>query len=64
VHGEPHRQDGLAEKATTSQLKNRLSAYLKKVRAGGTILVLDRDTPIARLEQQEGAALEEGLHAR
>jgi antitoxin (DNA-binding transcriptional repressor) of toxin-antitoxin stability system len=41
------------EKATISQLKNRLSAYLKKVRAGGTILILDRDQPIARLERIE-----------
>jgi antitoxin (DNA-binding transcriptional repressor) of toxin-antitoxin stability system len=39
------------EKATISQLKNRLSAYLKKVRAGASILVLDRDQPIARIER-------------
>lgn len=36
-------------KATISQLKNNLSAYLRKVRAGGTVLILDRDEPIARL---------------
>jgi prevent-host-death family protein len=41
------------QKATISQLKNRLSAYLKKVRAGQTILVLDRDEPVARLERVE-----------
>lgn len=39
------------EKATISELKNRLSAYLKKVRAGRVILVVDRDEPIARLER-------------
>jgi prevent-host-death family protein len=39
------------EKATISELKNRLSAYLKKVRAGQTILILDRDQPVARLER-------------
>lgn len=39
------------EKATISELKNRLSAYLKKVRAGHTVLILDRDQPIARLER-------------
>jgi prevent-host-death family protein len=39
------------EKATISELKNRLSAYLKKVRAGHTILILDRDQPVARLER-------------
>lgn len=44
------------EKATISQLKNRLSAYLDKVRAGGTILILDRDEPIARLERVDAAA--------
>ena len=39
------------EKATISQLKNRLSAYLKKVRAGVVVVVFDRDHPIARLER-------------
>lgn len=39
------------EKATISQLKNHLSAYLKKVRAGETVLILDRDRPVARLER-------------
>jgi antitoxin (DNA-binding transcriptional repressor) of toxin-antitoxin stability system len=39
------------QKATISQLKNRLSEYLKKVKAGQTILVLDRDEPVARLER-------------
>src|SRR5256886_17527498 len=38
------------EKTTISQLKARLSAYLKKVRAGQTVLIFDRDEPIARLE--------------
>ena len=39
------------EKATISELKNRLSAYLKKVKAGQSILILDRDQPVARLER-------------
>jgi len=38
------------EQATISQLKNRLSAYLKKVKAGETVLILDRNRPVARLE--------------
>ena len=42
------------EKATISELKNRLSAYLRKVRAGETVLVLDRNRPIARLERIGG----------
>ncbi len=32
-----------------AELKARLSAYLRKVRGGESITVLDRDTPIARL---------------
>ena len=43
------------EKATISELKNRLSAYIKKVRAGHTVLILDRDQPVARLERVESA---------
>ena len=39
------------EKATISEIKNRLSAYLRKVRAGETVLILDRNHPVARLEQ-------------
>jgi prevent-host-death family protein len=44
------------EKATISELKNRLSAYLKKVRAGQTVLIFDRDRPVARLERVEAGA--------
>jgi len=44
------------EKTTISQLKARLSAYLKKVRAGQTILILDRDEPVARLERVAAGA--------
>jgi antitoxin (DNA-binding transcriptional repressor) of toxin-antitoxin stability system len=38
-------------KATISQLKNSLSAYLRKVRSGETVLILDRQEPIAVLER-------------
>ena len=38
------------QKATISEVKNHLSAYLRKVRAGETILILDRDEPVARIE--------------
>ena len=41
-------------KATISDLRNRLSDYLRKVRAGETVLVLDRDRPIARIERIDG----------
>ena len=47
--------DGHVEKASISQLKNRLSAYLKKVRAGAVILIFDRDQAIARLERVEAS---------
>jgi prevent-host-death family protein len=32
-----------------AELKNRLSAYLEEVKAGGEILVRDRNTPVARI---------------
>ncbi len=32
-----------------AELKSHLSAYLKKVRLGAEVLVLDRETPIAKL---------------
>jgi prevent-host-death family protein len=32
-----------------AELKSRLSEYLRRVRHGETVTVLDRDTPIARL---------------
>ncbi len=41
------------EKATVSHLKNNLSAYLRKVRAGSAIVIYDRNVPIARLERIE-----------
>ena len=32
-----------------ADLKSRLSEHLRKVRAGRTLTILDRDTPIARI---------------
>jgi len=32
-----------------AELKARLSEHLRSVRKGGTVTVLDRDTPIARI---------------
>jgi antitoxin (DNA-binding transcriptional repressor) of toxin-antitoxin stability system len=37
-------------KATISQIKNQLSRYLRLVRAGESVLILDRDRPVARIE--------------
>ncbi len=37
------------KKAKIAELKNNLSRYLAYVRTGGSVLVLDRDTPIAEI---------------
>lgn len=42
------------EKATISEIKNRLSAYLRKVKAGQVVVIMDRDQPVARLERIGG----------
>jgi len=44
------------EKASVSKLKDNLSAYLRKVRAGQSVVIYDRDVPIARLERIESSA--------
>jgi prevent-host-death family protein len=36
--------------ARISELRNSLSEYLARVRRGETVIVFDRDTPIARIE--------------
>jgi len=38
------------EKVTISQIKNHLSRYIRMVRAGESVLILDRDRPVARLD--------------
>lgn len=40
----------MTTQAKISELKNRLSHYLNRVRRGESILVLDRDRVIARIE--------------
>ena len=52
------------ERATISQVKNQLSAYLKKVQAGETVLILDRERPVARLEGIRSAEHSDGVLAR
>lgn len=49
--------------ATISETKNNLSALLDRVRAGETVLILDRETPVARLEPV-GPAADAGRDAR
>jgi antitoxin (DNA-binding transcriptional repressor) of toxin-antitoxin stability system len=43
------------ERATVSKLKDHLSAYLRKVRAGATVVIYDRDLPIACIERIESS---------
>ena len=52
------------EKATISQLKNRLSAYLRKVKAGESVLILERDQPVARIEPIAAHEADEPLLVR
>lgn len=52
------------EKVSVSKLKDQLSAYLKKVQDGHTLLVTDRNKPIARLEPVTRAASETERIAR
>ncbi len=40
---------GYMNMARVAELKNNLSRYLAYVREGGEVLILDRDTPVARL---------------
>lgn len=37
------------KRAKIAELKNNLSQYLDHVRAGGTVVVLDRTVPVARI---------------
>ncbi len=43
-------------KASVSKLKDNLSSYLRKVRAGATVVIYDRDVPIAYIERIESSA--------
>jgi len=42
--------------ATITEAKNGLSALIDHVRAGGSVLILDRGVPVARLESAVGVA--------
>ena len=47
--------------ARISELRDGLSEYLARVRKGETVIVYDRDTPIARIEPIAAAANEPGV---
>src|SRR5271163_1806176 len=51
--------------ATITEAKNRLSALIDQVRGGESVLIVDRGTPVARLESAVSAAPDaEGRIAR
>jgi prevent-host-death family protein len=47
-------------RATITQAKNGLSALIDQVKAGETVLILDRGTPVARLEPVTGGGADDG----
>jgi antitoxin (DNA-binding transcriptional repressor) of toxin-antitoxin stability system len=47
--------------AKISELRDGLSEYLARVRKGETVIVYDRDTPIARIEPIAAATNEPGV---
>lgn len=46
--------------ATITQAKNGLSALIDRVKGGESILILDRGTPVARLEPIAGGVSDDG----
>ena len=51
--------------ATITEAKNRLSALIDRVKAGETVLIVDRGTPVARLESAVAPGVDqEGRLAR
>ena len=52
------------KKATISQVKNHLSAMLRRVRAGESVLIFDRDEPVARLCPLESPGTADDLLSR
>lgn len=52
------------DRISISRLKDQLSAYLRKVQDGQTLLVTDRGKPVARLEPFKPAANREQRIAR
>ena len=44
------------KKARIAELKNRLSQYLDHVKGGGSVLILDRNEPVAEIVPLRGAA--------
>ncbi len=49
---------------TVSEAKNKLSALLAQVKAGASVLIVDRGRPVARLEPAASGGDDEGRVAR
>jgi prevent-host-death family protein len=57
--------NSLVKKASITEMKNNLSAYIDSVKNGSPVLIMDRGRPVARLEPVSGlAAGAEGSLAR
>lgn len=50
------------KKARIAELKNHLSRYLDHVKGGGSVLVLDRDQPVAQIVPLQSAGRGSGSH--
>lgn len=50
-------------RARIAELKNNLSRYLQHVRGGGTVLVYDRDEPVAQIVPLPHVGCKEGTGA-
>ena len=55
-----HGYYGYVKRAQIAQLKNNLSRYLDQVRHGETILVVDRDQPVAQIVPLQGRPVRPG----
>lgn len=55
-----HGYYGHVKRAKIAELKNNLSRYLDQVRHGETVLVIDRDQPIAQITPLHGRPSRQG----
>jgi prevent-host-death family protein len=58
---EGKRHNGAMKKVQITELRNHLSRYLDEVRAGGRIIVLDREKPVAEIVPIAPAGQDGGL---
>lgn len=52
------------EKVSISRLKDQLSAYLRKVEAGHSVIIMDRGKPVARIERADADLDEDARYRR